>query len=118
LRVTFMPHQVIPLMLCTICLKRTVPFELAPCLDVFILKKYFSLQELNLSICQFPYKWNDKTNCPQSIPFTFVSRESNAHKTDIVELVMALVHTEKSIVYMESKISEYRYRFLDVFPGN
>ncbi|XP_037401910.1 uncharacterized protein LOC119265406 isoform X2 [Pygocentrus nattereri] len=129
-------------------LEGIVPFELALSLNVFIKKKYISLQELNHSISQFPYKWNDKTNCPQPIPLTFASRKSiggNAHENwcllrmlpfmigdrvpeddavwqllmalkDVVELVMAPVHTDETLGYMESKISEHRYRFLDVFP--
>lgn len=36
---------------------------------------------------------------------------------DIVELVMAPVHTNESIGYLESKISEHRYRYLNVFPN-
>lgn len=35
---------------------------------------------------------------------------------DVVELVMAPVHTDETLGYMESKISEHRYRYLDVFP--
>lgn len=35
---------------------------------------------------------------------------------DIVELVMAPVHTEETVGYKESKISEHRYRYLNVFP--
>ncbi|KAL6467083.1 hypothetical protein MHYP_G00248870 [Metynnis hypsauchen] len=34
---------------------------------------------------------------------------------DIVELVMAPVHTDESIGYLDSKIGEHRYRFLEVF---
>lgn len=128
-------------------LEGIVPFELALCLDVFI-KKYFSLLELNSSIRQLPYKWNDKANCPQAIPLTFASRKSiggTAHENwcllrmlpfmigdkvsaddtawqvlmtlkDIVELLMAPVHTDEMLGYMESKISEHRYRYLNVFP--
>ncbi|KAL6480780.1 hypothetical protein MHYP_G00118130 [Metynnis hypsauchen] len=35
---------------------------------------------------------------------------------DIVDLVMSPVHTEESICYLDSIISEHRSRFLDVFP--
>lgn len=35
---------------------------------------------------------------------------------DIVELVMAPVHTKETVGYKESKISEHRYRYLNVFP--
>lgn len=34
----------------------------------------------------------------------------------IVELVMAPVHTEQSICYLDSLISEHRHRFLEAFP--
>ncbi|XP_026099560.1 uncharacterized protein LOC113070477 [Carassius auratus] len=129
-------------------LEGIVPLELAQCLDVLIKKKYFSLLELNSSIRRFPYKWNDKVNCPQAIPLTFASRKSiggNAHENwcllrmlpfmignkvpeedsawqvlmtlkDVVELVMAPVYTDETLGYMESKISEHRYRYLDLFP--
>ena len=129
-------------------LEGIVPFELALCLYEFIRKKYFSLQELNDRICQFPYKWNDKANSPQAIPLTFLARKSiggNAHENwcllrllplvigdkvpeddavwqvlmnlkDVVELVMAPVHTDETLGYMNSKISEHRFRYLDVFP--
>ncbi|CAL9691333.1 unnamed protein product [Knipowitschia caucasica] len=129
-------------------LEGIVPVEISLCLDVFIRKKYFSLQELNHSIRSFPYKWSDKANSPQPIAPNFTSRKSvggNAHENwcllrmmplmigdkvpeddpawevlmtlrDVVELVMAPLHTDESIGYMESKISEHRYRFLKVFP--
>lgn len=35
---------------------------------------------------------------------------------DIVELVVSPVHTEESICYLDSKISEHRHRFVEVFP--
>lgn len=35
---------------------------------------------------------------------------------DIVELVVSHVHTEETICYLDSKISEHRHRFLQVFP--
>lgn len=56
-------------------LEGIVPLELALCLDVFMRKKYFSLQELNHFILQFPYKWNDKVNSPQPIPANFGARK-------------------------------------------
>lgn len=48
-----------------------VPVELAHCLALLISKKYFSLESLNKSILQFPYKWEDKKNKPHTIPCTF-----------------------------------------------
>lgn len=45
-------------------LEGIVPPTMSLCLDVFINKKYFSLQELNHSIHCFPYKWSDRTNSP------------------------------------------------------
>lgn len=35
---------------------------------------------------------------------------------DVVELVMAPLHTDETIGYMHSKISEHRYRYFEVFP--
>lgn len=113
-----------------------------------IKKKYFSLCEFNNAIHQFPYKWNDKTNCPHLVPGNFVTRKSvggNAHENwcmlrllplligskvpehepvwevlmtlkDIVDLVMSPVHTDESIAYLDSVISEHRTRFLEAFP--
>lgn len=37
---------------------------------------------------------------------------------DVVELVMAPVHTDETLGYMESKISEHHHRYLDVFPSS
>ena len=36
---------------------------------------------------------------------------------DIVPLVVAPVHTDESISYLESKIVEHRQRYQDLFPG-
>ncbi|KAK0131259.1 Sterile alpha motif domain-containing protein 3 [Merluccius polli] len=36
---------------------------------------------------------------------------------DIVELVVAPVHSNQTIAYLESKISEHRHRLLDAFPA-
>ncbi len=125
-----------------------IPLELALCLNVFIHKKYFTLTELNKSITQFPYKFTDKTDCPQPIPANFASRKSiggNASENwtllrllsfiigatipqndpawhilmilkDITELVVAPIHTEESICYLDTLISEHRHRLLEVFP--
>lgn len=38
------------------------------------------------------------------------------HQQDVVELVMAPVHADETRGYMESKVSEHRYRYLHVFP--
>lgn len=35
---------------------------------------------------------------------------------DITELVVSLIHTEKSISYLDTLISERRHRLLEVFP--
>ena len=35
---------------------------------------------------------------------------------DIVDLVVCPIHTNESIAYLESKISEHRYRFQELFP--
>lgn len=127
----------------------TVPLELGLCFSVFISKKYFTFSELNSAISQFPYKWADKTNCPQPVPATFSSRKwigGNAHENwaliwllpfiighriplndpawlllmslkDIIELVVAPVHNEESIAYLDLKISEHWHRFQEVFPN-
>lgn len=63
-------------------LEGIVPVELALCLQILI-KKYFSLEELNAIIKKFPYKGKDKTNCPTRIVPTFASRKTiggNAHE--------------------------------------
>lgn len=60
-----------------------VPSELAHCLNTFIKKKYFTLSELNDLIKQFPFKFTDDLDRPQSIPVSFASRCSiggNAHE--------------------------------------
>lgn len=125
-----------------------VPLEMALCLRKFILCKFFTLEELNRCIKEFPYKWSDKTDAPQLVPVNFSARKSvggNAHENwtllrllplmvgskipegdlawevllvlkDIVELVVSQVHTEETICYLDSKISEHRHRFLQVFP--
>lgn len=64
-------------------LEGIVPGELALCFGLLIKKKYFSLEQLNRIIKNFPYKWKDKTNCPQGVPQTFASRKTiggNAHE--------------------------------------
>ncbi len=126
-----------------------IPFELALCINLFIQKKYFTLAELNKLITQFPYKWTDKTNCPQPISANLVLRKSiggNAHENwtllrlfsfiigakiplnepawqvlmtlkDITDLVVAPTHTEETICYLDTLISEHRHRLLEVFPG-
>nr|XP_054600874.1 uncharacterized protein LOC129164486 isoform X2 [Nothobranchius furzeri]XP_054600875.1 uncharacterized protein LOC129164486 isoform X2 [Nothobranchius furzeri] len=125
-----------------------VPLELGLCFSVFLSKKYFSFIELNSAILQFPYKWADKTDCPQALPANLSSKKKlggNAHENwtlirllpfiighriplndpnwlllmslkDIVELVVAPVHNEESIAYLDYKISEHRYRFKEAFP--
>lgn len=36
----------------------------------------------------------------------------------IVELVVSPLHSEESITYLESKISDHRQRYQEVFPNN
>ncbi|KAL6455740.1 hypothetical protein MHYP_G00355910 [Metynnis hypsauchen] len=125
-----------------------VPLEMALCLKVFIQSKYFTLEELNRSIKEFPYKWSDKADAPQLVPVNFAARKSvggNGHKNwtllrllplmvgskipegdptwevilvlkDIVELAVSQIHTEETICYLDSKISEHRHRFFQAFP--
>ncbi|XP_041949692.1 uncharacterized protein LOC121709989 isoform X4 [Alosa sapidissima] len=125
-----------------------VPLELALCLNAFIKERYFTFNELNQLIKEFPYRWADKTDAPQPVPLSYATRKSvggNAHENwallrllplivgeripesdpkwlvllnlkDIVELVIASVHTDSTICYLDSKISEHRHRFLAAFP--
>ncbi|KAL6455517.1 hypothetical protein MHYP_G00360570 [Metynnis hypsauchen] len=63
--------------------KGIVPLEMALCLKVFIQSKYFTLEELNRSIKEFPYKWSDKADAPQLVPVNFAARKSvggNGHE--------------------------------------
>ena len=53
-----------------------VPLELALCLNTLIKWKYFTLDELNLLIKEFPYKWTDKTDAPQLVPLTFAAKKN------------------------------------------
>lgn len=123
-----------------------VPVELAHCLRKLISKNYFTLDDLNDVIRNFPYKWADKRNSPQPIREKFSATiHGNAHENwvllrllpffvgakiphgepvwdvlmdlkDIVELVVAPVHTEESIAFLDCKISEHRQKFQEVFP--
>lgn len=125
-----------------------VPLEIALCLRVFIQNKYFTLEELNKCIKEFPYKWSDKTNAPQLVSVNFATWKtvgSNAHENwtllrllplmvgskipegdpawevllvlrDIVELVVNQVHTEKTICFLDSKISEHKHGFPRATP--
>ena len=52
-------------------LEGIVPFELCLCLKKLIEKKKFTVAHLNTAIQHFPYKFSDKTNCPQKIPVNF-----------------------------------------------
>lgn len=126
-----------------------VPVELARCIGVLLLKKYFTLNHINDVIRLFPYKWGDKTNHPHMLPQAFQRKQSiggNAHENwcflrllplmvgalvpigepawqviltlkDIVELVVAPIHSAESLGYLESKISEHRKLYQEVFPG-
>ncbi len=60
-----------------------VPKELSLCIKSLISKRYFTLDELNAVIKSFPFKFTDKTNKPQQISKTFVSKHSiggNCHE--------------------------------------
>ncbi|XP_026116308.1 uncharacterized protein LOC113094884 [Carassius auratus] len=52
-------------------LEGIVPFELSLCLKKLISDKYFTLDELNSAIQNFPYLFSDKTNRPNKIPRSF-----------------------------------------------
>lgn len=112
-----------------------VPVELAHCLNHLMSKKYFTLHSLNESILKFPYKWADKSNHPHAIPKAFMLRKTiggNAHENwsllrflpflvadlvpsnenvisdlkDIVDLVIAPVHTVQSLTFLEERICD------------
>lgn len=54
-------------------LEGIVTFELSLCLKKLISEKYFTLDELNSAIQNFPYLFSDKTNRPNKIPQSFSS---------------------------------------------
>lgn len=127
-----------------------VPVEISHCLSLLISKKYITLDALNHSILQFPYKGTDKTNKPHPLPQNLSGRKSiggNAHENwcllrllpfligpkipenepawqilldlkHIAELVVAPVHNDESIAFLESKVSDHRQRYQEVFPNN
>lgn len=51
-------------------LEGIVPIKLSLCLADFISKRYFTLDELNSEIQDFPFRFSDKTNRPQKVPST------------------------------------------------
>lgn len=60
-----------------------VPVELAECFEILIKKKYFTFDQLNKLIQEFPFKWGDKTNRPHVLPLTFARKKTiggNAHE--------------------------------------
>lgn len=57
-------------------LEGIISVELALSFDIFIKKKYFSLEEFNDFIYQFPCKWRDKTNRPHAVPANFATLRS------------------------------------------
>lgn len=60
-----------------------VPAELSLCLSDLIDRGFFTLDDLNGIIQNFPYKFSDKTNRPQKIPKTFKLKGSiggNGHE--------------------------------------
>lgn len=98
---------------------------------------YFTLTELNTAITQFPYKWSDKTE-PVPVNFSSQKKIGrNAHENwclirllpfiighrillndpawfllmslkDIIKLVVAPVHHEESVVYLDSNIDSMK----------
>lgn len=71
-----------------------VQVELARCLTVLISKKYFSLEILNKSILQSPYKWTNKKNRPNVIPNGFsglVTMGGNAHENWTLRLLPVII---------------------------
>jgi len=64
-------------------MKRQCALTAKLCLRVFIQNKYFTLEELNKCITEFPYKWSDKTDAPQPVSVNFATRKTvsgNAHE--------------------------------------
>ncbi len=64
-------------------LEGIVPVELAGCIEIFTKKKYFTFDQLNKLIQEFPFKWGDKTNRPHVLPLTFSRKKTiggNAHE--------------------------------------
>lgn len=111
-----------------------IPRELALCLHKLINAKYFTFEQLNTVICSFPYTFSDKVNRPQIVPQNFTKKlpfmvggmvpedekawELLMDLKDIVELVVSSKPAEESICYLESKISDHRQLFTDVFPND
>lgn len=58
-----------------------VPMEISLCLTVFISKKFFTLDALNKSIEDFPFKWTNKTNQPHPVSLTYASRKTIGENT-------------------------------------
>ncbi|KAL6485832.1 hypothetical protein MHYP_G00052240 [Metynnis hypsauchen] len=86
-----------------------MPVELDQCLALLIDKKYFTLQSLNESIQHFPYKWAEASG--HTVPEDEPACQMLMDLKDIVELVVALVHAEESVAYLETKISELRHKY-------
>lgn len=74
-----------------------VPLELALCLSTLIKGKYFTLDELNKSIKQFPYRWADRTNAPQPVPLNFATKTvgGSAHENWALLRLLPLIVGEK-----------------------
>lgn len=59
-----------------------IPIEMSLCINDLVSRKLISLESLNQTIKEFPYKFSDKVDQPQVIPATFASRGTiggNAH---------------------------------------
>lgn len=123
-----------------------VPFELALCLRLLIIKKkYFTLCTLNDLISSFNFKWADKTNQPHPVALSFASKKTvggNAHEnwspirflplfigycvpceepawqilTDLKDIVDLVVSPVHTKDSIGFKISEHRIQFQEVFP--
>lgn len=110
-----------------------VPRELALCIQIFTKKKYFNLTLLNRPhvipqnyIVRKTIGGNAHENWAliRLLPLIVgcqVPEGDSAWQVlltlkDIAELVVAPVHTDETIAYLDSKISEHRDRFCEVFP--
>lgn len=75
-------------------LEGILPAELALCLQDLIAKKYISLDSLNTAIRHFPYTFSDKTDQPQIIPKTFISKKTiggNGHENWCLMRLLPLI---------------------------
>ena len=67
-------------------------------LKCFKRKKYFTHDELNKLIKEFPYRWPDKSDSPQAAPLAFSTRKTvagNAHENWALLRLLPLIVGER-----------------------